>query len=165
MRPVMGTDYSTFGLDAVILDAEGGHAHWRSWSFDGTTSLERARAVRSALPSQFYWRDAGVVQIAIEQPMSRGKNALIPLMRTLGAIHACLPDDIDVWELTAVDWRRELGLKMTAKRAVSKAEALAFASMNWVNPPLEIDTSDNVADAFCIAWAARSMAERGAIIV
>lgn len=163
-RTVAGIDYSTTGADVVILDADGGRAFHRQFTFFGKTSLARARNVPFALPSPDYWRDMGVVQFAIEQPMSRGMNALIPLMRTLGAIHACLPPHIDVWEITAVDWRRELGLKMTAKREVSKAEALAFALDHWDNPPLHLSVDDNVSDAFCIAWATRLILERGVAI-
>jgi hypothetical protein len=157
---IVGIDYSTHGCDVVSLDLEHDTASWRRIDFPGAGALARARGVRDAMPSRGSWIDDGAALIVIERPMSRNLQLLTPLMRTLGAMHACLPTSVEVWELSPVEWRRELGLKMTAAKEVSKAQAAAFAAERWRDLPVLV-TQDAI-DAFCVAYAARRMCEKAA---
>ncbi len=156
----VGVDFDTHGVDIVALDNETNSAAWRHIPFPGAGALARARGVRDAMPSRGQWLDDGTVLVAIERPMARNLQLLVPLMRTLGAMHACLPPSLEVWEMTAVEIRRELGLKTNAPKAVSKAEAAAFAAEHWADFP-SVVTQDAL-DAYCIAYAARSMCEKAA---
>jgi hypothetical protein len=105
------------------------------------------------MPARGRWDDAGVVQVAIEKPMSRDGRGADSLQYALGAILAAIPPRIPLSLLRADDWRRALGLPLRAPRESHKRNAVEFAAEHWNNAPNVI--GEDAADAFCIAYAAR----------
>lgn len=164
MSFIVGIDFSTLAIDAVLIDEDTDTAeHYRRRLDTGPgDALARTRRVRDAMPARGVWRDHGALTVAIETPMGAGvMQGTVPLLIVLGAIIDTIDRDIPLALLRSDDWRKICGLKLRAPRLEHKAAAIRFAFERWENHPPAID--DNVADAFCIAWAARDLYQRDQI--
>lgn len=165
---IAGIDFSSNAIDFVLLADEGAGATWYRRRLDarrGADSFQRARLVRGLLPVRGAWADAGVTQIVLEEPMTRSFSSAAALMRIQGAILSCLPVDMPVERLRPTEWKRE-----TVGRAMaSKDEVRAWASYvggrvnHWMMAGM-IPAPQDAIDAFAIAWAWRSLAERGTVV-
>jgi hypothetical protein len=163
-----GIDYSSTAIDVVRLELDSDEARHDRILFDSTgklDALERARRVRELMPPRSAWADDGVVTIAIEDALGQFFKGSIPLARVQGAVLACLPpagSDPPVLALKTAEWKMACGLSGNAK----KAEVRSFAEGHWTSgdPFLfrGFILTQDMADAFCIAWAARSICERAA---
>jgi hypothetical protein len=148
---VAGIDLSTHAVDVVLLEEDSDAATWDRFPLQGDTALRRTRSIREALPGRSWWEDQSVYLMAIEYPAGRFIKSLAPLFRIQGAIIACLPVDIELWELPPGEWKRAFGLPGSA----SKEEVFAHVANLWSNGPLAI--LQDTADAYGIAYAARRL--------
>jgi hypothetical protein len=155
-----GIDLSTKAIDVVMLEEDTDRAqhHRRRLDVKPGKALERIRRIRGALPARTAWHDSGVLLIAIEEPYSRASmSGQVPILMAIGAILACLPEDLPVDLLRADDWRRACELPTRGPRDQLKTAAIKFTERHWSNQPTYID--DNAADAYCLAWTARQLHE------
>lgn len=152
---VAGVDFSSHAVDVVLLDEDGGllPAHLRFPFENRRYAFERLLGCREVLPTPGWWADESVYLIALESPKSKGFGAAVDLARVQGAIIATLPRNIITWQLTPNEWKREIGFPGVAKKDAYRAKAIELGAMkNW---------TEHAIDAFCIAYAARAMNERG----
>lgn len=149
-----GIDLSSRALHICVLDEDTNEAkvHVVRLDLERGGATTRIRRMRDLMPARKAWDDNGVTLIALERPIAVHSN--VPLM-VYGALLQLIPPDMPVLELRANDWRRECSLPTRGDRTKLKNAAKAFARQCWANAPVAID--DDVADAFCIAWAAREL--------
>lgn len=113
-----------------------------------------------------------IASVWIEEAFGRYRNADRTLLPIYGAIIAGVAPHIAVSSLSAVQWRKELGLKLGAtSTAEAKAEAQTLV-LDWLSdhtPPRLVDGTPTKAfampdehevDALCIALAARRILHR-----
>lgn len=153
MSVVVGVDLSTVAVDLVRLDETGNDAHWEHLHLEGKTAFDRLRQVRRVMPGPSWYDD--VYLVAVEAPMSRGQSGtLAKLSRVLGAVVACVPAPLVVWEVAPAAWRRELGLSGHAsKEQVAEAvdDLRGLARTLWPQDAL---------DAYAVAYYARELNAR-----
>lgn len=156
---ILGIDFSTITVDAVLLHEDGDPAtanhHRRRLDTGPGKALERIRRIADAMPARGQWRDAGVTLVAIEKPYSRQGRGSDSIQYALGAILATIPPDVELQLIRADDWRRACQLPVRAPRDRHKRNAVEFAAAHWLDVPAVLH--EDAADAFCIAWAARSL--------
>ena len=154
MSSVLGIDLSSKAVDLVKLDETTNQATWRRVELEGKTAFERLRSISYRMPFRAYLDD--VYLIAIEAPMSRGQpGTLAKLSRVFGAVLMWIPSGFEVWEVSPVAWRKELGLPGNA----SKEEA-AFA-VDDLRGPGTPDWPQDALDAYAVAYYAREQNRRG----
>lgn len=144
---VIAEDTNEASVHVVRLDAQRG---------DATT---RIRRMRDLMPARGAYHDLGVTLIALERPIALHSN--VPLM-VYGALLQLLPADMPLLELRADDWRRECLLPLRGAKSDLKAASKRLARDLWADPPELMD--DNVAESFLIAWAAREIDVRVAVM-
>jgi Holliday junction resolvasome RuvABC endonuclease subunit len=157
MSSVLGIDLSTRAIDLVKLDESTNAATWTRVELEGKTALERLRNITkdSIHRHTGFWDD--VYLVGIEAPMSRQQpGTLAKLSRVFGAVVACLPPLLEVWEVSPVAWRKELGLPGNASKeecadAVRNIH-MSITSYNWPQDAL---------DAYAVAYYARQVNARG----
>ena len=120
---------------------------------------ERARRLRDLMPARGAWKDHGVIRFSIEEPMTApghgGFQSAVPQAVLRGALLACLPTGIPVELVKAHEWKRQsLGGGSPGHGNAKKPEIREWAEAHWANPPDHF--TQDAADAFCIAWAARA---------
>jgi Holliday junction resolvasome RuvABC endonuclease subunit len=150
---VVGIDLSTRAVDLVRLDETSNQGTWDHLHLEGKTALERLRQVPRVMPRRsLYWES--VYLIAVEAPMSRGQQGtMAKLSRVLGAIVACLPAGVEVWEVAPVQWRKELGLSGHAsKETCAEAVVELGAPAGWL--------TQDAYDAYAVAYYARQVNAR-----
>jgi hypothetical protein len=152
---IAGCDISTRAIHIVSLPEDTNDADLRVVRLDAQRGgqLDRVRRMRDLMPGRGAWRDAGVTLIAVERPYSHIAETLAPMMLAYGGLMQLLPVDVPLLELSASTWRAELGLPQRGDDR--KPAAIRFAREHWRDAPAAID--DDVADAFCIAYAAREI--------
>lgn len=154
-----GIDFNTHTVDLVTIDLDGLEPpRWHRYMLIGETAFDRARNVRDAMPARTGYADEGVALVAVEKPFSRQFNSASALSRVQGAILACLPNDIEVLELSANEWRDALGLSRAGKKDELKAAAARYA---WARGA-RIDWPIDATDAYCIAAAAIAICDKAA---
>jgi Holliday junction resolvasome RuvABC endonuclease subunit len=151
---VVGIDLSTRAIDLVRLDETSNQGTWDHLHLEGKTALERLRQVPRVMPRRsLYWES--VYLIAVEAPMSRGQQGtMAKLSRVLGAIVACLPAGVEVWEVAPVQWRKELGLSGHASKEQA-AEAV-----DALRGPGSVVWTQDALDAYAVAYYARELNAR-----
>jgi hypothetical protein len=173
MSSVLGIDLSTRAIDLVKLSENDNAATWTRVELEGKTALERLRSLRYEMTvgywtprdSSFFFDD--VYLVAIEAPMSRGQpGTLAKLSRVFGAVVVCLPSSLEVWEVSPVAWRKELGLPGNA----SKGECAAVVRRLVSPPAYSVSGSpedfypswpQDALDAYAVAYYARQVNARG----
>lgn len=152
---IAGIDLSTRAIHICSLpeDTNAAQLHVVRLDTERGDQITRVRRLRDRMPARTAWRDAGITLIAIERPYSHIAATLAPMMLVFGAILQLLPADVPLLELSPPEWRKECGLPQRGDRV--KPAAIEFARDLWSSPPPAID--DNVADCFCVAWAAREI--------
>jgi hypothetical protein len=148
-----GIDLSSHAIHIATLaeDTNEATVHVVRLDLQRGDATTRIRRLRDLMPARSAWSD-GVSVVALERPIALHSN--VPLM-VYGGLLQLLPADMPLLELRADDWRRECSLPLRGARSALKKAAHDFARQVWANPPDIFD--DNVADAFCIAWAAREI--------
>lgn len=152
---IAGVDISTRAVHIVSLpeDSNAGELHIVRLDAQRGDYTARVRRLRDLMPTRAAWNDAGVTLIALEKPYSHMAGTLAPMMLAYGGLLQLLPADAPLLELSAPEWRKECGLPQRGDDV--KPAAIRFAREQWTDPPDAID--DNVADAFCISFAARQI--------
>lgn len=156
---IAGIDFSTFAVDVVLLDEDSDQAEWHRFILPPAgDAFDRARTVRSAMPSRSWWEDKSVIAVGIEDP--RGFNAGV-IYRIQGGILQCLLPDVLVQPWIPSAWRKAVGLKGNATKEAVQLRAIDL----WRNVG-EVaycdGESQDTFDAFCIAHATRSVLKHGA---
>lgn len=158
MSRVLGIDLSSFAVDLVAIDEEGDEAVWHRVTLgdDKVPALDRLRSVPGRMPPASFYDD--VYLVAIEAPYGRGEaGTQAKLNRVFGAVIASLPVGLLVWEVTAGDWRKGLGLKGNA----TKEECAAAVTLLWRYAATHFDVPQDALDAFAIARYARDVNAAG----
>jgi Holliday junction resolvasome RuvABC endonuclease subunit len=78
--------------------------------------------------------------------------ALFPVF---GAVLACLPNELEVWDITPAQWRHGLGLKGNATKdecAIVVDDLRGAGSPDWPQDPI---------DAYAVAYYTRELNRRG----
>lgn len=156
-----GIDLNSNVVDIVLLDEDTNEAHWIRRRIDTGPSSDdafaRCRRVRDAMPARSIWKDSGVIAIGLEIGMSRSFTSVRAQGRVQGAILACLPTEIPVYELYPASWKR---LALGNGRA-SKQDGANWCRQNirWLD---DQRLPQDAIDAACIAKAAemRHLLER-----
>jgi len=166
---VLGIDLSTNAVDLVRLDGETDNARWMRLDLKGgekLTALERLRRVAGLMPSASFYDD--VYLVAVEAPYGTGQaGTLAKLSRVFGAVVACIPQRLEVWEVMPGDWRKELGLGGNASKEecalrVCSLRHQALVRWNvehWPHAMWEVWPQDAL-DAWAVAYYARQVNQR-----
>lgn len=110
-RPcVVGVDLSTRAIDFVRLDENEDHAIWDRAHLTGDSAWERIRDITAA-PLAHVFENAYLV--AIERPFSQSRNDSVRLAE--GAILACIPRGLEVWEVAPQTWKAHIGFRGRGK--------------------------------------------------
>lgn len=151
MIRVAGIDVSSKSIDIVTLpldpDLEGAPGGL-SIPLHGPTALDRACYAAGSIPRGTFWDD--IAEVAIERPYGPGPDALLAMHLMLGLLVAAMPERLHPpLLLQPATWRKHAGLSGRAE----KEDVFAFAVEHMPARP----RSQDVADAFCIARAARAL--------
>jgi hypothetical protein len=155
---IAGIDFNTRNIDIVLLDEDTNNAEWHRFdvtedALTGETTgdaFDRARRVKTALPTTNWWENKGVIAIGLEQP--RGHHGITPLFRMQGAILACLPTRILVTPWNPSSWRLECGLKGNAPK-----KDVAWHALQQLVDQQGARWPQDAFDAYCIASATRNV--------
>jgi hypothetical protein len=156
---VAGIDVSTRAVDIVKLPFDGDAAVWTRVELRGDTALERATSTATWVPRGIYWDNVALV--AIERPYGPGRDILFHLHLVVGAVIAALPARLrPPWLMHPTEWRKACGMAGN----VSKDEVSQF--VRYCRPPgvgssLGFNWPQDACDAYCIAYAARALNEKG----
>jgi hypothetical protein len=160
---IAGIDVSTRAVDIIKLPLDGDNAQWDHYDLVGPTALERVCWTFYDIPKGTYWDNVALV--AIERPYGPGRDILFHLHLVVGAVIAALPARLrPPWIMHPTEWRKACGLSGNA----SKADVLRFAAdqvydlaaipvRHWKTERWPQDAYD----AYCIAYAARALNEKG----
>lgn len=110
---VVGIDLSSRAVDIVRLNENDDTANWLSIPLVGATAWDRTRDISKQMPAGTWWGD--VYLCAIEKPFGPSRLAQSVLMRAQGAILATVPDRVEVWEVTPDQWKKHIGIPLSAK--------------------------------------------------
>lgn len=169
MSSVLGIDLSTKAIDLVRLDETTNRADWTRIELEGKSAFDRLRHLPLMMRHPAYGLDFDDVYLAaIEAPMSRGQSGtLAKLSRVFGAVVACLPPALEVWEVAPAAWRKELGLSGHAsKEEVARSVRSLMAvygdttiTFDFTHPCFQ--WPQDALDAYAIAYYARQVNARG----
>jgi hypothetical protein len=152
---VAGIDVSTRAVDIVKLPFDGDNAQWERYDLVGPTALERVCWTFYDIPKGTYWDDVALV--AIERPYGPGRDILFHLHLVVGAVIAALPARLrPPWLMHPTEWRKACGLSGSATK-----DEVAFFAVNAGHPNDFRDWPQDACDAFCVAYAARALNEKG----
>lgn len=161
---IAGIDLDSNGVHIVRLALDDNTATYNRIRVDNAKGdvHERARRLRDLMPARGAWKDHGVIRFAIELPMTApghgGFQSAVPQAVMRGALLACLPTDIPIDILTAHQWKKaSLGGGNPGHGNAQKPEIRAWAKARWPNPPDHV--TQDAMDAYCIAWAARTLTD------
>ena len=133
---------------------------------DKISALDRLRQVPLLMPRNSFYED--IYLVAIEEPYgSNQAGTQAKLNRVLGAVLACVPQEVQVWTVMPGDWRKALGLagnasKEEAALAVCALRQAALARWNvehWPHREWEVWPQD-ACDAYAVARCARDRNNR-----
>ncbi len=159
MSSVLGIDISSKAIDFVRLDETTNDAEWERLELKGDTSFERLRAISWSYIWDLRRFDNDYLAI-IERPKTRFMPSAAALFPVFGAVVACLPITLELWEVAPTTWRHGLGLKGNAKKAeVAEAVRRIACGAEPEHPILE--WSQDAYDAYAVAYWARAINERG----
>jgi hypothetical protein len=149
-----GIDLNSFVVDIVLLDEDTYEARWIRRRIDAgrkADAFDRCRRLRDILPPRTSWADSGVLAIGIEKPMAHNPRGIVPQIRVQGALLACLPTEITIYEFVPATWK---SLALGHGHA-SKADGSVWASKHVRWPVGQQHLPQDAVDAACIAEAAR----------
>lgn len=164
MSLIAGIDVNSNVVDVTLLDEDTCEAQWLRYRIDDGRSdldaFDRARRLRDAMPARTTWRDAGVVVIGIEKPMSQSFKSMSAQTRVQGALLACLPLDIRMYELVPASWKK----LAVGHGHASKQDVATWARRVYVWDDSRGFIAQDAYDAAGIGRAAqlKDAAERGA---
>ncbi len=153
MSHIAGIDVSTRFIDIVWIDEIGDPCPGAyRYPLHGHDAWERTRSVRAALRgTSEQWDRTIAVGIEVAHGMSSGA-----VNRVVGAVLACLPQNILIQPWTAGAWKKAVGLPGNATKDQVVAFSLGRTQM-LVSPAL---WPQDAHDAHLIAVATRRALER-----
>jgi Holliday junction resolvasome RuvABC endonuclease subunit len=156
---IAGIDYSTHSIDVVLLDDDLDEARWFRRRVDdrGKGAIAAARRVRDVMPARGAWDDEGVVAVGIEQPFSKGMDTIKALAMVKGALLACLPVDVPIYEIAPTTWKKQFAGHGGATKAEVRALAIPFFNLGILEDVGRRSLPTDVTDALGIAYAARQI--------
>lgn len=150
---VLGIDMSTFAIDLVLLDENEARATWHRVNLDdgvkGELAWDRVRRIADRMPSGSFWDD--VYLASIERPFSQSRKDPIRLVQ--GAVMACVPARLDLWECAPQTWKAHLKFKGRGKPTLAAFPPIALDAHQgsvWADGPLAQDAVDALGVAL---WA------------
>lgn len=158
MSHVLGIDVSSHNIDLVLLDEETNLAAWHRVELKGATYFDRLRQVPTRMPRWGWYEDHGIYLIGIETPKTRFMPSAAALFPVYGAVIACLPRHLPVWDIHPTAWRQTLGLPGNASKG---QVAVAVHALGDGAPPKEHAWAQDALDAYAIARYARDTNQRG----
>lgn len=123
---VLGLDFSSFAVDLVLLDENADRAVWRRVTLPGKTAFDRTRELHDRMPPPSWYIDNDVYLVGLEKPFFRNGQDMVRLVE--GAILACLPRSLAVWEVSPSQWKPRLHLPIREKPAAGAFVGMEFAS-------------------------------------
>lgn len=159
MSACVGIDLSSRAIDIVKLDETTNQAEWHRFEMEGATAWERTLRVRDVMPPSRFWDD--VYLAAVETPFPDQQGVL---RRVQGAVMACVPPAVLVWEANASEWKRALGLGTAKPTTHDLARIAPSGNMKLVGRrvlDVKWDEAQNGRDAYCIALWCRETNRRG----
>lgn len=162
MSTVLGIDLSSKNIDLVWLDEDGPAARWERLPLGTakTPAFERLRNVPGQLRRAIAREGENCYLAAIERPKTHSFVSAAACFPVFGAVVACLPPGLEVWDVAPAQWKQGLGLKGNA----SKEECAAAVRDLWLDDLKagEIRTwSQDALDAWAVAYYARELNTRG----
>lgn len=152
MSCVLGIDVSSRAIDFVRLDETTNHAEWTRFDLFGDDAFTRLRQVRHALPRSPFYDDIYIC--GIETPKTRFLKSAGALFPVYGAVSACLPLTLMVWDVHPKTWRQGIGLPGNAtKTDVRIAVYDLWDGMHDLIP-------QDAADAYAVAYYVRETNRR-----
>lgn len=159
MSYVLGIDISSRAIDLVRLDETGTRAEWGCINLEGATSFQRLRQVSEQMPLESVYDDCYLA--AIERPKTHSFVSAAALFPIFGAVIACLPPALELWDVTPAQWRWGLGLKGNAKKEEAR-EAVWKISHGIFTGLTELDgPPQDAIDAYAVAYYARELSAKG----
>ena len=163
MSRVLGIDLSSFNVDLVAIDETTDFASWARLELgsDKVHALDRLRQVPVLMPTTSFYDD--IYLVAIEEPYgSNQAGTQAKLNRVLGAVLACIPQEVQVWTVMPGDWRKALGLPGNASKeeaalavcALRQDELVRWNVEHWPHREWEVWPQD-ACDAYAVARCAR----------
>jgi len=110
---VVGIDFDTHAVHLVRLDENEPEAHYFQARGDGNLAWDRALKIRGQMPAASWWDD--VYLVAVESPKSNRFDTAVKLACVQGIAVACVPDGIEVWQVTPHDWKGYLSIGLGVK--------------------------------------------------
>lgn len=147
---VLGIDFSSFAADLVLLDENADQAVWRRVTLPGATAFERTRELHARMPPPSWYVDNDVYLVGLEKPFFRNGQDMVRLVE--GAILACLPRALTVWEVSPSQWKPRLQLPIR-----EKPDARAFAGMEYTSGPNGEAWPQDAYDALGVAVYCRDL--------
>ena len=158
MSSVLGIDVSSHAIDLVKLDEETTSALWLRVPLDGATSFDRLRQIPLAMPHGSFYDN--VYLAAIERPKTRFMPSAAALFPVFGAVVACLPAALELWDVPPTAWRHGLGLKGNAKKEECALKVIRLLQIGD-DGILTLNWPQDAYDAYAIAFYARELNSRG----
>jgi Holliday junction resolvasome RuvABC endonuclease subunit len=149
MSAVVGIDLSSFAVDLVKLDEDSHHAEWTRVELTGKLAFDRLRSLRAAMPPASFWDD--VYLVGIEQVFGLGGKSTTALQRVYGAVVACVPVSVQLWEVHPSEWRKSLGLAGNASKDECARAVIGLIGPSWPH----LGCPQDPLDAYAIAYSAR----------
>lgn len=108
MSGFLGIDFDTREIHTVAIDEDDGRPLSFS-SYDLAAgpgdSFQRARRVRDLLPARTRWIEDGTIAAGLEDVYSRHLSSVVGHKRVEGALLACLPREIPIYNLRPQTWK------------------------------------------------------------
>lgn len=158
MSTVLGVDLSSHAIDLVLLDENTNQGAWIRCELTGKTFFDRLRSVPAVMPKWGFYEDQNVYLVAIETPKTRFMPSAAALFPVYGAVIACLPRALPVWDVHPKTWRQTLGLPGNATK---QAVAAAVHALQDGAPDPIWEWPQDALDAYAIARYARDTNHRG----
>ncbi|MES2360111.1 MAG: hypothetical protein V4529_17350 [Gemmatimonadota bacterium] len=157
MSWIAGIDVDTKAVHCVCIDEDDATTPvYFQWTLDGQDAWERVRSVKESMPPKSFWEDT--IAVGLENPAGRAGTGLYAVIRTTGAVLACLPSSVLVQPWRPGEWRKANRLKGNATKAEVKTFADALLRRSTPDDRPEWPCQD-AADAYLIALATRGAIE------
>ncbi len=132
MSVIVGIDLSSKAIDIVRLDEDKDEAAWLRVDLGGLNAFERTRNIQVAMPKGSFWDD--VYMCAMERPFVKFGQDVIRLAQ--GATLACIPRNVEVWEVAVSQWKKHLSIPIREKPAWDRFP-MSFHRENWPQDALD----------------------------
>lgn len=156
----LGIDISSHAIDLVLLNENDNTSAWTRLELDGGNSFDRTRDVPNVMPGTSWYEKHGVYLVAVERPFGASRKGQDIVRLIEGAVVACIPRHLALWEVTPSEWKQALGVSGNAKKEEAALRVIELADM------IDLTWPQDAYDAWAAAhWARetnRALLERRA---